>query len=107
MFQPYQNFVALLVPKIDGPERIAQGKLLLPQEARRKTSVGRVMWVGTGKKNKRGILAVPEVEQGQEVVYRKYAGSDLELDGASLLFVRADDILAVIERSGKSAISSS
>jgi len=72
------------------------GGILLPDTAKQKPQRGRVLAVGPGKMRDNGQRAVVAVAKGDEVLYGRYGGSDIEIDGKEIKILRESDILAKI-----------
>jgi chaperonin GroES len=75
----------------------AGGKLVLPETAKEKPQKGRILAVGAGRKDDDGKLIPMDVEVGQHVLYAKYAGTEVKIDGKKLLILKESDILAIID----------
>lgn len=93
-FRPLHDRV--LVKRIEAEERTASG-LVIPDSAKEKPQQGEVIAVGPGRRLKNGEITALKVEPGQLVLFGKYAGDEVKLDGVAHLILREDDILAVIE----------
>ena len=78
-------------------ETFAGGELILPETAKEKPQQGIILAVGVGKKDDDGERIPMDVEQGQRVLYAKYAGTEVKIDGKKLLILRESDILAIVE----------
>ena len=87
----------VLVEPIEREETIAGGALLLPETAKEKPQQGKVLAVGAGKRDDAGKRIDPDVEEGQMVLFVKYAGTEIKLDGKKLLIMKESDILGIIE----------
>jgi len=74
------------------------GGIFLPDAAKEKPMVGKVVWVGPGKVQENGKRAPVSVKKGDEVVYGKYMGNEVELDGEKFVIVREGDLLGVLEK---------
>lgn len=74
------------------------GGIFLPDAAKEKPMVGKVVWVGPGKVQDNGKRAPVSVKKGDEVVYGKYMGNEVEVDGEKLVIVREGDLLGVLEK---------
>jgi chaperonin GroES len=85
----------VVVEPLDAPEKTAGG-ILLPDTAKEKPQRGRVLAVGPGKLTDKGERAALAVEKGDEVIYGRYSGSDIEVDGREIKIVREGDILAKV-----------
>jgi chaperonin GroES len=73
------------------------GGLYIPDSAKEKPLEALVVAVGNGKVQEDGSLRKLEVKAGDKILFSKYSGSDIKIDGAEHLILREDDILAVIE----------
>ena len=87
----------VLVKPAPKEERTASG-LYISSGAQEKPQQGTVMAVGPGKLNKKGDHIPLDVKVGDEVLYGKYGGNEVKLDGEELLLLRAEDIYGIIER---------
>jgi chaperonin GroES len=80
----------------------AQGKtaggIYLPDTAKEKPQVGKIVWVGPGKVQDDGKRAAMSVKKGDEVIYGKYMGNEVEIDGEKYVIVRESDLLGIIEK---------
>ena len=85
----------ILVKRLDGEEKTAGG-IIIPDNAKEKPMEGEVIAVGNGKRLDDGSLAKPDVTVGDKVLFSKYAGSEVKLDGIEHLVMREDDILGVL-----------
>jgi chaperonin GroES len=87
----------LIVRAIDEEETTASG-LVLPDTAKEKPQKGKVLAVGEGKWDEEGERRIPlDVSEGDEVLYSKYGGTEIKVDGEELLVLRESDVLAKIE----------
>ncbi len=86
----------LLVKRLDS-ETETKGGLIIPDSAKEKPVQGEVIAVGAGKRDKDGKTISMDVKKGDRVLFSKYSGTDVKLDGDEHLIMREDDILAVIE----------
>lgn len=84
----------ILVKRVEAKERTAGG-LIIPDGAKEKPQRGEVVAVGEGD-FKDGKLTQMRLKVGDQVVFGKYSGLELEVDGVSCLFMKEDDILAVV-----------
>jgi chaperonin GroES len=91
---PLQDRVVL--KRVAEQER-TKGGLVIPDTAKEKPVEGVVVAVGRGKVLDNGCLQPPDVKAGDRVLFAKYGGSDVTLDGEEHLVLRADDLLGVIE----------
>ncbi len=82
--------------KVKETEEKTKGGIFIPQTAQEKTQVGIVEAVGPGKKNDKGELIPMEVKPKDEIIYDKYAGTQIKIDGNDYLILSADEILAIV-----------
>jgi chaperonin GroES len=75
----------------------AGGKLVLPETAKEKPQKGSILAIGAGRKDDSGKLVAMEVEVGQNVLYAKYAGTEVKIDGVKYLILKESDILAIVD----------
>ena len=73
-----------------------RGGLYIPDTAKEKPMQGTIIAVGPGKLSEEGTRIVPDVKVGQRVLYGKYSGTEVSVDGTEYLILRESDILAVI-----------
>jgi len=85
----------LVVEPIEQEERTAAG-IVLPETAKEKPQKGVVIAAGPGARNESGERQVMDVKVGDQVLYAKYGGTEIKMDGKTLLILREDDVLAVI-----------
>ena len=85
-----------VVIKADEAEETTKSGLIIASENKEKPQSGKVLEVGPGKMGKDGKLLPMPVKKGDHVVYGKYAGNEIEVDGEELLIVNADDIYAIL-----------
>ena len=85
----------VVVEPVEAEERTAGG-IVLPESAKEKPQRGHVVAVGSGKLLESGQRAVLSVSIGDEVIYGKYSGSDIEIDGHEVKILRESDILAKV-----------
>ncbi|MBZ2171238.1 co-chaperone GroES [Nitratidesulfovibrio sp. SRB-5] len=86
----------VLVKRLESEEKTAGG-LFIPDTAKEKPSRGEVVAAGPGKVAEDGKLIAMTVKKGDMVLFSKYAGTEIKLDGVEHLVMREDDILAIIE----------
>jgi chaperonin GroES len=78
-------------------EETTKGGIIIPDTAKEKPSEGKVISVGNGKLLENGTLKALEVKAGDKVLFGKYAGTEVKIDGEEHLIMREDDIIAIIE----------
>jgi chaperonin GroES len=86
----------ILVKPIKEEEK-TKGGIIIPDTAKEKPQEGKVVAVGKGKVTEEGKLLVPDVKAGDKILFGKYAGSEVKLEGEEHLILREDDILGVLE----------
>jgi chaperonin GroES len=93
--RPLQDRV--IVKRVEEEEK-TKGGIIIPDTAKEKPIEGKVIAVGKGKANEEGKLRPLDVKKGDHVLFGKYAGTEIKLDGVDHLILREDDILGVIEK---------
>lgn len=78
-------------------EEKTKGGIIIPDTAKEKPIEGKVVAVGKGKTTEDGKLIKPDVKAGDKVLFNKYAGTDIKIDGVEHLIMREEDILGIIE----------
>lgn len=86
----------VVVEPIEAEEVLASG-LVLPETAKEKPQQGTVLAAGPGERDEDGDRIAMDVKVGDKVLYAKYAGTELKLDGKKLLILRETDLLGIIE----------
>ncbi|HKP86392.1 MAG TPA: co-chaperone GroES [Blastocatellia bacterium] len=100
--RPLQDRV--IVKRIEEGEQI-RGGIIIPDTAKEKPQEGEVIAVGEGKKLDSGDRVPLDVKEGDRVLFGKYSGTEIKLDGEEYLIMREDDILGVIERASEGSKS--
>ena len=85
----------VLITRSDETES-KQGSIIIPDSAKEKPHEGTVRGVGNGKLSETGERLAPEVKVGDRILFGKYSGSDIKVDGEEYLIVREDEILAIV-----------
>jgi chaperonin GroES len=78
-------------------EEKTKGGIIIPETAKEKSVEGKVVAAGKGKLNEKGELVPLEVKPGDRVMFGKYAGTEIQIEGEDYLIMREDDLLAIIE----------
>lgn len=86
----------LIVEPIEREETFAGG-LVLPETAKEKPQQGKVLSVGPGSRNDDGDRVKMDVSEGDIVLYAKYAGTEIKVDGNKILVLKESDVLAIVE----------
>ena len=92
----------VIVRRIEEGEQV-RGGIIIPDTAKEKPQEGEVIAVGEGKRRDDGTRQTLDVQPGDRVLFGKYSGSEIKIDGEELLIMREDEILGVIERAGAQA----
>lgn len=87
-----------IIVKRSDPELKTASGIVIPDSAGEKPEQGEVLAVGPGKRNDRGDFVTTGVKVGDRVIFGKYGGQTVKLDGDELLVLREDDLFAVIEK---------
>ena len=86
----------VLVQPVEEAE-VKKGGIIIPDTAKEKPQEGKVVAIGTGKRDEDGKLIPFQVKKGDRVLISKYGGTEIKIDGKDYLIMREDDILGVIE----------
>ena len=86
----------VIVEPIEQEEKTAGG-IILPETAKEKPQEGKILAAGPGERDENGARIAMEVNVGDKVLYAKYSGTEVKMDGKKLLILRESDILAVVE----------
>jgi len=86
----------ILVKRVEEETKTAGG-LYIPETAKEKPQRGEIVAAGKGKKTEDGKVLPLDVKVGDKVLFGKYAGTEIKVDGEDYLIMREDDILAVVE----------
>jgi chaperonin GroES len=86
----------ILVQRID-EETTSKGGIIIPDTAKEKPQQGKVIAVGGGRVNEDGKVTPLDVKKSDRVLFSKYAGTEVTLDGEEHLILREDDVLAILE----------
>jgi chaperonin GroES len=92
--RPLQDRV--IVKRVAEEER-TKGGILIPDTAKEKPMEGKVIAVGNGKILENGTKVTPEVKKGDRILFGKYSGTEVKIDGDEHLILREEDILGVLE----------
>jgi chaperonin GroES len=93
----------IVVKRIEEKEATTAGGLFIPDSAKEKPQEGQVVAVGKGKRGDDGKLIAPDVQVGDRILFGKYSGSDIKLDGNEYLIMREDEILGVLDNATSKA----
>jgi chaperonin GroES len=93
-FRPLHDRV--VVRRIDGEEK-TKGGIIIPDTAKEKPSEGLIIAVGPGARDESGKIVPPDVKAGDRILFGKWSGTEVKLDGDELLIMKETDIMGVIE----------
>jgi chaperonin GroES len=93
----------IVVKRLEEQADKTAGGLFIPDSAKEKPQEGQVVAVGNGKKTEEGKTIVLDVKVGDRILFGKYSGSDIKLDGEEYMIMREDEVLAVLEGGTKKA----
>ncbi|SIT17677.1 chaperonin GroES [Roseivivax lentus] len=93
MFTPLHDRV--LVRRIEGDDKTSGG-LIIPDTAKEKPQEGQVVSVGTGARDDTGARIAMDVKTGDKILFGKWSGSDIKIDGEDLMIMKESDILGII-----------
>jgi len=95
-FRPLHD--RIVVRRIDAEEKTAGG-IIIPDTAKEKPQQGEVIAVGPGARNEQGQLVPLDVQVGDTVLFGKWSGTEVKIDGEDLLIMKESDIMGVLEQS--------
>ena len=93
-FRPLHDRV--VVRRLDEEERTAGG-IIIPDSAKEKPSQGEIVAVGDGARNEQGVVTPLDVKTGDRVLFGKWSGTEVKIDGEELLIMKESDIMGVLE----------
>ena len=88
----------VLVRRLESEEKTAGG-IIIPDSAQEKPMEGEILAVGTGHKSEEGKTTPLDVKAGDTVLFTKWAGTEVKVDGEELMIMKESDILAIVEKS--------
>jgi chaperonin GroES len=97
-FRPLHDRV--LVRRVEGEEK-TKGGIIIPDTAKEKPMEGEVVSAGAGARNERGELVPLDVKAGDRILFGKWSGTEVKMDGEELLIMKESDIMGIIETSAK------
>jgi chaperonin GroES len=86
----------IIVKRIEGEEK-TKGGIIIPDTAKEKPQEAKVIAVGKGKRTEDGKLQPMEVQKGDRVLFGKYSGSEIKIEGEEHLIIREEDVLGILE----------
>ena len=93
----------VIIRRIEDTINQTAGGIYIPDSAKEKPQEGEVVAAGAGKYKEDGSRQTLDVKEGDRVLFGKYSGSEIKIDGEELLIMREDEILGIIERAGANA----
>jgi len=87
----------VLVKRIEAKE-VKKGGIIIPDTAKEKPQQGEVIAVGPGKLDEKGKRTPMDVKKGDRILFGKYSGTEIEIDGEEYLIMQEDDILAIVQK---------
>jgi chaperonin GroES len=99
-FRPLHDRV--VVRRIEGDERTAGG-IIIPDTAKEKPQEGEIIAVGPGARDESGKVVPLDVKSGDRILFGKWSGTEVKIDGEELLIMKESDIMGIIEGSVKSS----
>jgi len=93
-FRPLHD--RILVERVES-EEVTAGGIILPDTAKEKPQQGKVVAAGPGKKGEDGKLLPMDVKEGDTILFGKYSGSEIKMEGKEYLIMREDDVLGIVE----------
>ncbi|MDQ1237952.1 MAG: chaperonin GroES [Thermodesulfobacteriota bacterium] len=93
-FRPLHD--RILVERVES-EEVTKGGIILPDTAKEKPQQGKVIAVGNGKKTEEGKLIPLEIKAGDMILFGKYSGSEIKVEGTEYLIMKEDDVLGIVE----------
>jgi chaperonin GroES len=88
----------VVVKRVEDKEAALQGGLYIPDSAKEKPQEGEVAAVGKGKRMEDGTLVALDVHVGDRILFGKYSGSEIKLDGEEYMIMREDEIFGILDK---------
>src|ERR1700724_750708 len=86
-----------LIIKREAEERKSPGGIVIPDTAAEKPTFGKLLAVGKGKILESGEVRPPDVKKGDKILFGKYSGTEVKVDGEELVVMREEDVMAIME----------
>jgi chaperonin GroES len=93
-FRPLHDRV--VVRRLSAEEKTAGG-IIIPDTAQEKPTEGEVVAVGPGARNEQGVLTPLDVKEGERILFGKWSGTEVKIDGEELIIMKESDIMGIIE----------
>ena len=94
-FRPLHDRV--VVRRLNAEEKTAGG-IIIPDTAKEKPMEGEIVAAGPGGRNEQGHVVAPEVKSGDRILFGKWSGTEVKIDGEDLLIMKESDILGIVEK---------
>ena len=88
----------VVVKRVEDKETAMQGGLYIPDSAKEKPQEGEVVAIGKGKRLEDGKVVALDVQVGDRILFAKYSGNDIKLDGEEYMIMREDEILGILDK---------
>jgi len=98
-YRPLQD--RIVVKRIENSDEKTAGGLIIPDSAKEKPQEGEVVAVGSGKRDDKGVVHPVELKAGDRILFGKYSGSDIKMDGQEYMIMREDEVLLVFDKPSK------
>ena len=92
----------VLIKRLEEQETM-KGGIIIPDSAKEKSQEGEVVAVGTGKTLENGSVTPLEVKEGDRILFGKYSGTEIKVEGQDYLILREDEIIGIVSKVGKAA----
>ncbi len=86
----------ILVERVES-EEVTKGGIILPDTAKEKPQQGKIIAVGSGKRTEDGKIIPLELKAGDTILFGKYSGSEIKIEGTQYLIMKEDDVLGLVE----------
>jgi chaperonin GroES len=93
-FRPLHD--RILVERVES-EEVTKGGIILPDTAKEKPQQGKIIAVGGGRRTDDGKVIALEVKEGDTILFGKYSGSEIKIEGTEYLIMKEDDVLGIVE----------
>lgn len=87
----------ILVERVES-EEVTKGGIILPDSAKEKPQQGKVISVGEGRRTEDGKIVPLKVKEGDTILFGKYSGSEIKIEGVEYLIMKEDDVLGLVEQ---------
>lgn len=91
----------ILIRRVEEQESV-RGGIIIPDTAKEKPQEGEVIAVGKGKSNEEGKVFPLDVKEGDRILFGKYSGTEVKIDGAEYIIMKEDEVLGILHAAGRS-----